>query len=622
MQNNSTVKPEVKVSNADAVFLVTAAIVSIFILLNTVDFVNQLKQVPSPPYGGDFYNGLGGVIHILDGGSLLNSAQMVDQIPWVPWLYHLSIAVFSKISGMGAMEALVKFSIVVELLAMAVVYAFLKELLQSRYLPLLVFPIYFASGIFPIFKYSDFASVLIVPLFAYLLYRFVKNANMQNAAYAGIGLGLAGLSNTQAFFVGFLLLAFTAIVFLMPKIIDFSRKKLTIEPGSANQIKMFGIVFAVGFAIALLFWYRPIFVYHGETPNDIQNITIPDMTDSKLVWESVVGLLNGFFMPYGQFPTVVFTALSLLGLGHIITSRSGTEAKFTIAFVLTGLFSILHPLITMPLLGIHLVNFMMVDKLYPIGSAMLIGFGIIAALAFAKKMSKDKATENAIVIGGMLLLLVIGMSHFSGETYKRQQDQWAAYGKTEIAPYFVELSQWIRSNSNVNDVFLTTNEDGFMMNALTGRKVLSYRRAHASPYINMHERMADAAVIVYGSNNQTREELLGKYEVSYLLWTSNWVLNEFKFDAEGQFAGFFDPLTVPDNASNKQYWDENGVKYIEVNMPLDPAPRDGVPKYDQLVAVPYELSNEPFNPDLYSNFELVKGITYNGQDIFRIYKRK
>jgi hypothetical protein len=221
----------------------------------------------------------------------------------------------------------------------------------------------------------------------------------------------------------------------------------------------------------------------------------------------------------------------------------------------------------------------------------------------------------------VLLLLSLSI-YFSGFDAKKA-DQWYKTGTTALAPQFVELETWIKANTNVSDVFLTTNEDAFMMNALTGRKVLSYRRAHSSPYIDMNARMADQAVIVYGTDAAETSALLKKYEVKYLLWTGTWITNEFSFDQQGKFVGFFDPLDVPDNASNKAYWDAHGVKYLNQTMSLDPAARAGFPTYPMLIAIPYKMDMQaPYNPQLLDNFVLKKTIQSQGQDVFRIYERK
>ena len=76
------------------------------------------------------------------------------------------------------------------------------------------------------------------------------------------------------------------------------------------------------------------------------------------------------------------------------------------------------------------------------------------------------------------------------------------------------------------------------------------------------------------------------------------------------------------NASNAAYWGSNGVRYLEANMPMDPAPRTGVPTYDQLIALPANFSYEPLANGIYNNFELAKTFNYGGQDVFRIYRIK
>ena len=57
------------------------AVLLVFILFTSNNLISEFKQIPSPPYGGDNYNGLGGVIHILDGGNILDSSQMKGEVP-------------------------------------------------------------------------------------------------------------------------------------------------------------------------------------------------------------------------------------------------------------------------------------------------------------------------------------------------------------------------------------------------------------------------------------------------------------------------------------------------------------------------------------------------------------
>ena len=573
-------------------------------------YLSQLKQIPSPLYGGDYYNGLGGVNHILGGGNILESAQMIGEPPWVPWMYHLSVSSFSAISGMDPMHALINFSFVIQVFTLITVYLLAAKVTGNRNVALLSAILMLLS--FPVFKYSDFATVLVVPLFTLSLAVFMEKPDRKNALVAGLAMAFMGLSNTQAFFVGMMMFGIAGICLLYPKI---KGKKLKAETvlGEKELLVNLGILFAVGFALSLLFWFRPIFVFHGQTPNDIQNITYPDVTQMSIFMEQTYGFFVTLLAPFEfDFPGILFSALNVAGLYFVI--RKPDKYGIVLVLLLAGIACILHPMITEPLLKTQLMASMMFGRVATVLAVLL------AAIGLANLVEKIK--DRNVAAGALAICIILAMLMANNVLGVRETDRWAMVGKTAVAEPHAELEAWIKENTNVNDVFLTTNEDGFMMNALTGRKVVSYRRAHASPYTNMHRRMADQAVMVYGTNGQETSGLLDKYGVKYVLVTYNWVSNEFRFSDDGQLAGFFDPLDVPNNATNRAYWDSNGVKYLEVTMSMDPAPPPNVPLYDLIVAMPYPLdSGGPVSPTLIGNFRLVKTVYSEGYPIFQVYER-
>ncbi|MCX6772299.1 MAG: hypothetical protein NTV88_00830 [Candidatus Micrarchaeota archaeon] len=580
--------------------------VLICLLLLSLSFgiVSKYKQIPSPLYGGDYYKGLGDVTHIVDGGSVFESSQMKGEVPLAPGLYFLLVAIFTWASGMTAMAAMLNFALIVDLMTLAIFYYLVKELTGNNYLPALAVLLAFGYGFSPVIKYSFFSSVVSMPLFILAFYLFLRKPEMKSAAPTGLALGIAGLSNSQAFFMAFMIFFVAALVLLLPKLFDFKTRKLTLDESSKDALKLYAIIFAIGFLLSLLFWFRPIFIYHGATPNDIQNITVPDVKNPTLLWGSVFDLFNNAILPFRSGVMMVFTLFNLLGIYYVWKTRKEFASLFVLILLAAWFIAIIHPL----------VNFMMSDQVYPTITPLLICFGLV----FANERLKKQSVKLLAI--GFAILLIAAYLGYADYWNARGASQYEQSGAIELSAPFMELQTWIRGNTAVNDVFLTTNEDGFMMNALTGRKVVSYRRAHASPYVDMHTRMADEAVMVYGTNSAETGALLKKYDVKYLLWTNRWVLNEFQFDANGQLQGFFDPLTVPANKSNAQYWAANGVKFMQFTMPMDPAPRTGVPTYNQLIAIPYNVSNEPLSPVLYNDFQLVKVVSYNGQDVFRIYE--
>ncbi len=596
------------VENADLLF---AAVLLVVLYLN-FGMLSTLKEIPSPLYGGDLYNGLGGVNHIMAGGSIFSSAQMTGEIPWVPWLYHLLVSIYGKLTGADAMTALIWFSLPVTLLSAIVCYLFVSRMTKSKYLALSGTIVLLIE--FPLFKYSDFAAYLVIPAFFLMLYEFVKNQNVRNAAITGILLGLAGLSNTQAFFVAFMVLFLVFAVFVLPRL--WREKKLVIDKDAQETIKLYAVVFVIGFAISMLFWFWPIFVFHGKTANPIQQFATPDATNPTYLWDTIINYsLMPMVAPYTSGLGIILTLLLLAGVAYAVLDWKSDEGRFILALLATVLLGAFHPLVTMPLLGMQLINYQLVGQVQPLLQAALIPMGLL--LVF-RKVTKEKG--QLALIGALLVLsFVVYLGYFDA----KKADQWYTVGTQPIEPVYAQLETWIDSNTNVNNVFLTTNENGFMMNALTGRKVLSYRRTHSSPYTDVNARMADQAVIAYGTNATEAYALLKKYNVKYLLWSTDWITTEFSFNQQGHFQGFFDPLDIPNNASNRAYWDEYGVKYLNQTMVLDPTPKPGAPVYPLLIAIPYQMDIQtPYNPQLLQYFDLKETIQSQGQDVFRIYERK
>ncbi|MEW5996907.1 MAG: hypothetical protein AB1657_04920 [Candidatus Micrarchaeota archaeon] len=573
-------------------------------------FISQLKQIPSPIYGGDLYNGLGGVNHIMEGGSFLESAQMAGEHPWVPWLYHLSVALFSGLSGLDAMQGLLYFSLVIQLFSLAIVYALGTKILGDKWAALVAAVLF--SSQFPVFKYGDLATAVFVPGMLLALYLFSKKQDDFSAVVAGAAMGLASLTNTQAFFVANLILGFAAVWWLYPKVREGGLNARVLKENSGLICRL-ALIFAVGFIVAMPFWFGPIFEFRGQTPNDIQNITYPDVTQPQVFAGITYNLVVSLLLPFGLNGIgIAFSLLNLAGLYFM--ARNPGKYAFAVILVATFLASVLHPILTVPLIHAQFMSSLMLERISLLTAVILVGIGVINAMERVKG-SNAKAGIAAVCILLALFYVAQGLE-------ARGSDRWTLVGREPLPGPYAELEGWIKGNTDVNDVFLTTNEDGFMMNALTGRKVVSYRRAHSSPYTDMHARMADQAVMVYGNNAQETSELLGKYDVKYLLVTYNWIRNEFQISPEGQLVGFFDPLSVPDNYTNKAYWDANGVRYLEVTMSMDPAPRDNVPLYDMLVALPYPMQEGgPISPQLMEHFGLVKTIYSEGYAIFQVYER-
>jgi len=600
---------KIRLDKFDFSFLAVLAVI-LFLQFN---FLSSLKQLPSPIYGGDYYNGLGGVVHLLDGGDVLSSAQMAGEHPWVPWLYHLLVSMFAKITSLDPAHAVIWSGFIIEILASVTVYALLNRFKCHKAVSLAAAIL--INMYFPVFKYSDFSTYFVLPAFVLSMVYFLENQSPKRVLLAGLFLGICALSNTQAFFVSNI---FLVVLFVLRAYsLGYIHSGMVSDAKARDFVKSFALVFIIGFAIALLFWFKPLFLFRGSTPNDIQNITSPDFRVPSILWKQIFELFNSLLFPYGtSFPNVLLSVLSLVGIyASVRTLKTSIPSLLTVTALLTQAIGILHPLVTLPLFNIHLMNFMMADRIAIITAILLWANGAMFIL------SKISSSSKYVSYVFFIALFAASVLMFNTAYSSLEKNQWMQVGKTALPDSYSEFATWVRMNTNVNDVMLTTNEDGFMLNALTGRKILSYRRAHASPYIDMHQRMLDQAVIVYGTDDGERVKLLKKYNVKYLLWTNRWIFNEFSINEQGTMSGFFDPLNVPDNATNRYYWDSNGVSYLEATMPLDPAPRDNVPMYKMIIAFPKSPNIDvPYSSELLNHFKLVKTISEQGVELFRVYE--
>jgi len=223
-----------------------------------------------------------------------------------------------------------------------------------------------------------------------------------------------------------------------------------------------------------------------------------------------------------------------------------------------------------------------------------------------------------------VLILLLFLFYDTYDTSQRflSEDRWMNMARTQLPENMLEMQSAVFENTNVNDVFLSTYELTFALNSLTGRKGLVSRRAHNSPYIDMDQRTADAAIILYGNNDSLRRDLLEKYSVNYLYWDHYWMNSEYSVDPDGQLKGVFDPMLVIDTPAYRQYLDSNGVNYFAQRTWIDPSVKgEDIVTYDLLFILPAKMDwqhpwTDGFDKYLESFWEYEK----DGQVISRLYE--
>jgi len=537
--------------------------------------ISKFVQIPGPLYGGDLYFHYGISLFIHDNGSVFASNHYLNEFEHYPWLYHWLVSSLSGISGANIMSVYNFFPIIITILSGIIFYFLMRKITGSRTVSLLT-AIFWISLELPSSHPTTFAAKVLVPLMLLSLL-YANSFKMQ--IIAGIVYGLCGIGHVTAFLGASLVI----VLFFIYKIIEKEKKEQKIDylQRIKKQVIAFLPIVIIGVAIAMLYWWAPIFVYHGHTPNNWQEYA--SGTTLSVSWLGSV--FSIYFLNFSGIWIFIISIVALLGL--YISIKHSSKFLFPLVILVATLIGMLHPIITTPLLHISFGFYRFPNILLFPASVIFFGIGLLVIFNSFKKVN-PKYIIAAIV-------LVLALNFYSVYT-AYDNNQWTKVGKS-ITPDTQALftaAEFINKNTNLNDVFITMHaETAFAMNALTGRKILYMRVTHASPYVDANKRIADAAVILYGNNETLRKELIKKYSISYLFY------DYFTGQAASACTQAWDVIDKPENEGYtyyclktspdyEQYLNSNGVETKKVHARLDPASVNA-PKLDLLLVKPAPL---------------------------------
>ncbi|MBW2970696.1 hypothetical protein KY320_00895, partial [Candidatus Woesearchaeota archaeon] len=350
-------------------------------------------------------------------------------------------------------------------------------------------------------------------------------------------------------------------------------KKSSLKKNIVLVTKKYFTMFVIGIVVAMLLIGPWIFVYHMKTLNQTQQYSLQNIDNTGLGWVLRLGL-GVFWQPVGVVP-FIFGIVSLLGLIFCILNKKKMEQRYAIYWFAAALILAGHFLITKPLLNNWIVPIHLWSASIWIVGLVLFGFGI---KNIQLMLSKTGISQN-IVFGVFVGLLLI-------TSYQRyvaiNNDQWIQYGRTMDAgmQVLLDIESWMLDNTGKDDVFLAHDESAFALNALSGRQVVAVRRTHASYYVDVDKRYADAMVMLYGNNKEKTVELLEDYSVDYVYIDAVFLLDPNR------------PMIT--TLEHKEYLQEYGVNYTVMNVRFDPSTTDA-PSYDALVVFPQELKILAYN---------------------------
>lgn len=595
-----------------------------FLLVINFLLTSPLKQLPSPIYGGDYYHQLGSTFHIASSINPLHwfeSANVVGALPMQLPIYGVSVSLLVWIFGMDPMAAELGFSYIIIVLSCILMYILANKLLKDKTIALLTPLAFIPIGFFPIIKYSLFTQLVTMLWFFICLINFYHKVDFKNSIWLGISFGLASLSHG----VAFIAVSWTCLfVFLDMLLFQFRKEKKfnwdEIKRFWKEKYIYFIIMGAIGAGLALCYWWKPIFVYHGKTKLGDQDWSMASLSLVKVQFDTLFYTLKNYLFNFSTIKSGILTVLLYPGLFVLLFSKNKEYARLLKIMLLAAVTIVFSYFITQPLLGTNFVP-------SQLERFLLIAFLCITSFLGLKYLANQSFFQKQnlmyFMIFAIMILLVVSAV---GEYNIVKEDQWHKTGMQEMSPHYQSLQNYLLKNTHVNDIILSTNEVSFAVNAISGRKIVNSRRGHNDKFLDFDAEEIKAAIILYGNNTAKKIELIKDKDIKYLYWDFYWIPSEYTFDEKGNIINWYDPFVFRYPEKYGPILQENGIKYFQQHTWLDPTAKgnEQIVKYDLLFVSPenYRSAEKPWKADLDPYLEEVWSYTNNGQKIAILYEIK
>ncbi len=611
-------------SNILVLSLLALYVVVGFVVLHGL--IAGFKSLPSPIYGGDYYYQLGSVNHIRSQGNPLKSSSMLNGMPGYLPVYGVLCAGFANLFGLGSINAMLYFSLVVFVASVLIWFVVFNKIFKNLWLAAFSALIANSLNYFPVLKYTQFTRAIMLPLFLYALYSVYETKSIRNYVLLGLSYSLLSLSHTVAFVGATIIIALFAAVELYGLVCNKKNKgnnhaKKPKGLGLAAKIKPYVLRWSVfslsAIPLVMLYWYRPLFVYHLHQANHLLewNVSI----DFSSFSEQVKFLFKSIRQTLFNFSSLFYSLVSIfswVGIYYLYERRNDRLAKFSAVVISGSLIAVFSYFITVPLLKINLVPNYLSYFYLSLASLLLAALGIKYIMMFLRNRDKKYATY-------FLVVLFVAFGVFSVMLFNSgiRKNQWVGSAKSEIMPYYSSLHDFLDKNSDVNDVIASTKELSFAVNAVSGRKVLVNRWAQQNdPYNSFSDRDFAAAILFYGNDTAEKIKVIKNYNVKYLYWDYYWINSEIQV-RDRKVAGFYDPLLMFYDSKYEEGLKRNNISYSVMDYWVDPSIRN-VRKFKLIIITPenYFNATHPWKPDIDKYMRLVWRYSSNGRDIAKLYE--
>ncbi|RJQ17657.1 hypothetical protein C4573_01620 [Candidatus Woesearchaeota archaeon] len=488
---------------------------------------SQFQHLPSPIYGGDHYRNRAFIENIVDGYPFYSDAFFLGELNYYPWLGSLLFSIPVMLFGFSIEGFMIYFSVFFTIAYAIILYIFGKAVFKNKTYALFLSMLSSFERLFFLTAPGTLSTAVFIPLMFLFFYRLLteEKQKRKHALLAGIFLGLAGLTYGGSFVQ---VVSNSALIFFCFFCFDFF-KKHSKSKEKVQVLKQYLINGAILYVIAFLIFsifMLPLQLQYQETYNKVT-----EYGDKDVALFTPFFVLQIMFQPlvsFAGFVVALSSIFGILGLLYLVfLFRKNRTSKFFIFWFIAIPLVILHHLLSIPLLNTwfnpaHLTSTLF---LYPV----LIVFGFHFAKEGASQFLKEKRDKLIAYVALFALAGLLVVFMFIGKYTDFAQSQWVQYGKGMDAStqLLYEQGAWFKENLAKNDVVLSYEESGFMISALSGKKVVIARRTHASYFVNINERVADTAVMLYGHDAAKTRELLQKYHITHFymdayLLTSPW----------------------------------------------------------------------------------------------------
>ena len=463
----------------------------------------DFQHIPGPVFGGDLYRERGFVQHILNGEPYWQDPYFKDELEFYPPFGYLLAAKIVQLTGIDVETVLNYFPIPVFILT-AIAYYYLGQVFFSQTLALIL------VGIITTFQLvipkHTLGIAMAFSVFSLAFYTSnLKEPSRKKQILSGLFLGLTGLTHYSAFLITTMILAIGTLLELSYRI-KTEKNPVSIIEEFANKL---AIIIIFGIILASFFVYPLYTKYKLATPNQTQIYSLFNPYAHGIEW--VISQFWNTLFPDNMIRWL-FGAMAVLGIWACMVQRNKQEQRTALFWMLAVIIGTSHYVITIPLFGTSVVP----PHLWAginIPFSLMIVFGLKTA---TKTLEAKTGKTQLAYLAAFALLIIIPLIYQQYNNYNN--DQWVKYGRMMDAgtQAFYNVGSWILRNTGTDQVFLAHDESSFAINALTGRKLVMVRRTHASPYVDVDKRYADAFVMLYGTNKTKISELMKEYKVKYL----------------------------------------------------------------------------------------------------------